>query len=266
MRAAQMAGAMEAALGLATTYANDRVQFGRPIGKFQAIQQQLALLAEEAAAALVAVESAAISRRRGAAIGRIRARRREDPGRRGGRRGRRDRASGARRDRLHRGTLLAPPDPAAVVVARRVRRRSLLGRSARPAHRGFGRRRVVAADYDAVRPPREDRVREQAAAVIARSAATKQSRASTSRLPARWSSPRVAMTDDGRGETMSTHHTVACRPEHCHWGFFDSALPPVVTVASGDTVTLDCVSGGRPTCRPTRPSKSSPTIARSTRR
>ena len=44
---------------------------------------------------------------------------------------------------------------------------------------------------------------------------------------------------------MSTHHTVACQPEHCHWGFFDSALPPVVTVASGDTVTLDCVSGGR---------------------
>jgi alkylation response protein AidB-like acyl-CoA dehydrogenase len=61
LRAAQMAGAMEAALGLATTYANDRVQFGRPIGKFQAIQQQLALLAEETAAALVAVESAAIS-------------------------------------------------------------------------------------------------------------------------------------------------------------------------------------------------------------
>ena len=61
LRAAQMAGAMEAALGLATTYANDRVQFGRPIGKFQAIQQQLALLAEEAAASLVAVESAAIS-------------------------------------------------------------------------------------------------------------------------------------------------------------------------------------------------------------
>jgi acyl-CoA dehydrogenase len=61
LRAAQMAGAMEAALDLATTYANDRVQFGRPIGKFQALQQQLALLAEEAAAALVAVESAAVS-------------------------------------------------------------------------------------------------------------------------------------------------------------------------------------------------------------
>jgi acyl-CoA dehydrogenase len=61
LRAAQMAGAMEAALELATTYANDRVQFGRPIGKFQAIQQQMALLAEEAAASLVAVERAAIS-------------------------------------------------------------------------------------------------------------------------------------------------------------------------------------------------------------
>jgi hypothetical protein len=37
-RAAQMAGAMEAALALSTRYANDRVQFGRPIAKFQAIQ------------------------------------------------------------------------------------------------------------------------------------------------------------------------------------------------------------------------------------
>jgi acyl-CoA dehydrogenase len=61
MRAAQMAGALEATLDLATLYANDRIQFGRPIGKFQAIQQQLALLAEEAAASLVAVESAARS-------------------------------------------------------------------------------------------------------------------------------------------------------------------------------------------------------------
>ena len=43
---------------------------------------------------------------------------------------------------------------------------------------------------------------------------------------------------------MSQHHTVACRPEHCHWGFFDAGLKPVVTVASGDTVAVDCVSGG----------------------
>jgi acyl-CoA dehydrogenase len=60
-RAAQMAGAMEAALELSTRYANDRVQFGRPIARFQAIQQQLALLAEQTAAASVAVESAAVA-------------------------------------------------------------------------------------------------------------------------------------------------------------------------------------------------------------
>jgi acyl-CoA dehydrogenase len=59
MRAAQMAGAMEAALALATRYANERVQFGRPIGRFQAIQQQLAVLAEHAASSWVAVENAA---------------------------------------------------------------------------------------------------------------------------------------------------------------------------------------------------------------
>jgi acyl-CoA dehydrogenase len=59
LRAAQMAGAMEAALAISTQYANERVQFGRPIGKFQAIQQQMAVLAEHAAAAQVAVENAA---------------------------------------------------------------------------------------------------------------------------------------------------------------------------------------------------------------
>ena len=43
---------------------------------------------------------------------------------------------------------------------------------------------------------------------------------------------------------MSQHYTVSCRPEHCHWGFFDAALKPVATLASGDTVSIDCVSGG----------------------
>src|SRR5579864_1596359 len=41
-----------------------------------------------------------------------------------------------------------------------------------------------------------------------------------------------------------SHHVVSCKPEHCHWGFFDAALKPVVTLASGDTVQVDCVSGG----------------------
>lgn len=42
IRSAMMIGAMEAAASLALSHANERVQFGRPIGKFQAIQQQLA--------------------------------------------------------------------------------------------------------------------------------------------------------------------------------------------------------------------------------
>lgn len=59
IRSAQMAGALQASLALAVDYANTRVQFGRPIGRFQAIQQQLALFAAEAAAASVAARSAA---------------------------------------------------------------------------------------------------------------------------------------------------------------------------------------------------------------
>ena len=51
LRTAQMAGALEATLQLSIDYANERSQFGRSIGKFQAIQQQLAVLAEETAAA-----------------------------------------------------------------------------------------------------------------------------------------------------------------------------------------------------------------------
>jgi alkylation response protein AidB-like acyl-CoA dehydrogenase len=57
-RAVQMAGAMETVLELSVQYANDRVQFGRPLAKFQAIQHQLALLAEQVAAARVAADTA----------------------------------------------------------------------------------------------------------------------------------------------------------------------------------------------------------------
>ena len=58
MRAAQIAGAGERVLELSMSYAKDRRQFGRPIAGFQAVQQQLAVLAEEICAAGVAVRSA----------------------------------------------------------------------------------------------------------------------------------------------------------------------------------------------------------------
>lgn len=58
-RALLSAGALEAALELSIRYAQDRVQFGRRIGQFQAIQQELARLGGEAAAAVAAAMSAA---------------------------------------------------------------------------------------------------------------------------------------------------------------------------------------------------------------
>jgi acyl-CoA dehydrogenase len=58
-RAMQMAGALEAILDLAVAYANERVAFGRPIAKFQAVQHNLARLAGEVAAAIAAAGSAA---------------------------------------------------------------------------------------------------------------------------------------------------------------------------------------------------------------
>ncbi len=54
LRSLQIAGALERVLELAIDYANTRVQFGNKIGKFQAVQNLLALLAEEVAGAQVA--------------------------------------------------------------------------------------------------------------------------------------------------------------------------------------------------------------------
>ncbi len=59
VRAAQMTGALETVLDLSTRYAAERVAFGRPIAKFQAVQHNLARLAGEVAAALAASGSAA---------------------------------------------------------------------------------------------------------------------------------------------------------------------------------------------------------------
>lgn len=44
---------------------------------------------------------------------------------------------------------------------------------------------------------------------------------------------------------MSRHHVIDSSPTTIHWGFFDAALRPIAQIASGDTVTFNCVSGGR---------------------
>ncbi len=58
MRAAQMAGALSRLLDQSVQYAQEREQFGRPIGRFQAVQHALAELAGEAAAAEAAADAA----------------------------------------------------------------------------------------------------------------------------------------------------------------------------------------------------------------
>ncbi len=57
-RTAAMAGALEKVLALTLRYAGERVQFGRPIGKFQAVQQQIAVLATHVAASNAAANAA----------------------------------------------------------------------------------------------------------------------------------------------------------------------------------------------------------------
>jgi acyl-CoA dehydrogenase len=57
-RSVQMAGALERILEYTLQYANERVQFGRPIGKFQAVQHMLAVLAGQVAAASAAADAA----------------------------------------------------------------------------------------------------------------------------------------------------------------------------------------------------------------
>ena len=40
-----------------------------------------------------------------------------------------------------------------------------------------------------------------------------------------------------------THHRLDAAPDTVHWGFFDAALKPVLTIESGDKVTISTVSG-----------------------
>jgi acetamidase/formamidase len=41
-----------------------------------------------------------------------------------------------------------------------------------------------------------------------------------------------------------TEHRLDASPDTIHWGYFDAALRPLLTIESGDTVTMSTVSGG----------------------
>lgn len=56
INAAYMAGAMNTMLSLSIEHANTRMQFGRPLAKFQVIQHQLAIMSERVAAANAAAQ------------------------------------------------------------------------------------------------------------------------------------------------------------------------------------------------------------------
>ncbi len=62
LRVAQMSGALESILEMSVSYSVERSQFGKPISKFQAIQQQLATMAGEVAASMRAAQSIELSK------------------------------------------------------------------------------------------------------------------------------------------------------------------------------------------------------------
>ena len=45
-------------------------------------------------------------------------------------------------------------------------------------------------------------------------------------------------------------HRIAASPETVRWGLFDAAIPPILTINSGETVELQCVSGSPDTLPP----------------
>jgi alkylation response protein AidB-like acyl-CoA dehydrogenase len=68
VRSVQIAGALQAVLDFTVRYSNERVAFEKPIGKFQAVQHNLARLAGEVSAAMTAAYSAADAMARGGAF------------------------------------------------------------------------------------------------------------------------------------------------------------------------------------------------------
>lgn len=44
-------------------------------------------------------------------------------------------------------------------------------------------------------------------------------------------------------EAAARTHLLQSTPDTVHWGYFDGALPPVLTIEPGDRVVIECVSG-----------------------
>jgi acetamidase/formamidase len=54
----------------------------------------------------------------------------------------------------------------------------------------------------------------------------------------------LAMTETLVADVASSrHHLLQSNPKTVHWGYFDGALSPVLSIDSGDRVTIECVSG-----------------------
>ena len=148
-RATQTAGALEAILDMTVRYANERVAFEKPIGKFQAVQHNLARLAGEVAAALTASE---LGRRRHRACDRHSTTASSS---------KRRRRKSARAEAAQEGAAIAHQVHGAIgftnehilhrytlrllALARRLRQRKPLGGRARQPDRGARRRRILAA-------------------------------------------------------------------------------------------------------------------------
>lgn len=61
--------------------------------------------------------------------------------------------------------------------------------------------------------------------------------------PARYSIRPGTTFQETKLQTSSDIPRVEAGPDTVHWGYFDANLKPVLTIASGDCVTMSSVSG-----------------------
>ena len=55
--------------------------------------------------------------------------------------------------------------------------------------------------------------------------------------------PVVALAHTTSTQQPRTHD-LALTPDHVHWGYFDSRVPPVLRIASGDRVRVETMIAG----------------------